>query len=191
MTIEQIALITSFLISIFSLLVTVIGWGVTAYFQKQLLDRQIQAESKRVSRQLYIPKRILQLEEIKNWLQEGVEFTINIIDKKEKPTLNEQAILNEQYQLWHSQYLKKVVPAFIGTASRHPNSGAKLLNSISAFLDSLAHQIENSEGDKPENIFFNTNQEVTKFVDIISKGFEAIKAVEDFIERVAIDGEEE
>jgi hypothetical protein len=36
--------------ALLSLLVTILGWGVTAYYQRRILERQIKAENERESR---------------------------------------------------------------------------------------------------------------------------------------------
>lgn len=64
MTIEQIGILLS-------LLLTILGWSITAFYQRQILERQIAAEKERETRQLLIPRRIQQLEKIKSWAEEG------------------------------------------------------------------------------------------------------------------------
>jgi hypothetical protein len=63
MTSEQISLLT--------LLITILGWSVTALYQRRILERQIKAERELVARQLFVPGRVKQLEEFRAWLQES------------------------------------------------------------------------------------------------------------------------
>lgn len=178
----------SLLISIFSLLVTIIGWGITAYFQKKLLDKQIQAENTRISRQLYIPQRIMQLEKIKNWLQEGIELAVKINNRKDKPSPDEQTTLYKQYQAWRLQFVT-LAPLFVSATSKYRKSSLDLWTSIGVFFKNLVQQIGDNE---QEAVFFNERQEIAKiFATIIIKGHETIRSIDYLIEKVAIDSDEE
>jgi len=177
MTIEQIALI----ISALSLLITVIGWAVTAYFQRQLLERQIRAENVRVIRQLYIPQRIQQLENIKGWLQEGVGL---ISKKNEKSRLSpkDRELLEKQYREWKSQFFK--ITSLFGIASKYPD-GESLGQTIIAYYEGIVHEMESDGRSDKESTFASMIGEIFKGIDTISKGFEAIKGTDELIEIVA------
>lgn len=92
MTIEEIGILLS-------LLVTIIGWSVTALYQKRILERQIIADKEKEVRQLIIPARVQQLQEIKNWLQTG----LGIVSQKLSGLYQDAA---KQYANWKSQYFK-------------------------------------------------------------------------------------
>ena len=178
----------SLLINIFSLLVTIIGWGITAYFQKKLLDKQIHAENTRVSRQLYIPQRIMQLEKIKNWLQEGIELAVKVNNRKDKPSPDEQVILYKQYIAWRSQFIT-LAPLYVSAVSKYKKSGLDLWTSITLFHNNLVQQIGDDEQDA---VFFNESLETAKiFASIMVKGHEAIRSLDFLIEKIAIDSDEE
>jgi hypothetical protein len=70
MTIEEIGI----LLSLFSLFITILGWSITARYQKQILERQIAAEREKDIRQIIIPRKIQQLETIKNWVENGYKL---------------------------------------------------------------------------------------------------------------------
>jgi hypothetical protein len=74
MTIEQIGILLSLVLTLLSLVLTIVGWSVTAYYQRRILERQIAAEKEKEVRQLIIPHKIQQLEQIKNWVEEGYKL---------------------------------------------------------------------------------------------------------------------
>lgn len=55
MTIEEIGILLS-------LLLTIIGWSVTAYYQRQISERQIKAEREKLTQQFAHEKEILELQ---------------------------------------------------------------------------------------------------------------------------------
>lgn len=67
MTIEQVGILLS-------LLITILGWSVTAYYQRRILERQIAAEREKEIRQAIIPRKIQLLEQIKSWVEEGYKL---------------------------------------------------------------------------------------------------------------------
>lgn len=64
MTIEQVGIIAT-------LILTVIGWGITAFIQWQILGRQISAEKEGQIRTIIFTERLKQLTELKTWFQDG------------------------------------------------------------------------------------------------------------------------
>jgi hypothetical protein len=70
MSIEKIGI----LLSLLSLLITILGWSITARYQKQILERQIAAEREKDIRQIIIPRKIQQLETIKDWVENGYKL---------------------------------------------------------------------------------------------------------------------
>lgn len=94
-----------------SLLVSILGWSVTAYYQKKLLERQIQAEEDREVRKYIISRKVQQLEEIKEWLEEGYRLWSVRDHLPYRGNISEQRILvSEQHRLdneiseWASRY---------------------------------------------------------------------------------------
>lgn len=59
------------LISLLTLLITILGWSVTALYQRRILERQIKAERELAALQLFLPSRVKQLEDFRVWLQES------------------------------------------------------------------------------------------------------------------------
>ncbi len=57
-----------------TLVITIAGWLVTAYFQKNILDRQIEAEKTRDTRHLVVPERLDRLRKLRAWFEEGSRF---------------------------------------------------------------------------------------------------------------------
>jgi hypothetical protein len=75
MTIEQIGIL-------FSLILTILGWSVTAYYQRKILERQITAEREKEIRQVLIPRKLQELDTLKKWLEEGYK----LLERREKLT---------------------------------------------------------------------------------------------------------
>jgi len=59
------------IISIITLIVTVLGWGITYNSQRRILHMQIEAEKERASRGWVTPRRIQNLDELRGWLVRG------------------------------------------------------------------------------------------------------------------------
>lgn len=78
MTSEQATLAAALiaaLLTIVSLMVTVLGWKETRGLQKQLLERQIEANSHRDTLLLLNPRKVKDLEIMKNWLEDGLRLS--------------------------------------------------------------------------------------------------------------------
>jgi len=56
--------------SLLALIVTVVGWSVTARNQKELLDKQIAAEKQNTILQFAIPRKLEQFDKIMAWVTE-------------------------------------------------------------------------------------------------------------------------
>jgi hypothetical protein len=57
-----------------ALLVTIVGWFVTALLQAFLIIRQNRLERNLAAYQLYTPRRIKQLDEFMEWIHEGMQL---------------------------------------------------------------------------------------------------------------------
>ena len=44
-------------IALFTLLVTILGWFVTGFYQRRILKTQLESERERDARQLYLPRQ--------------------------------------------------------------------------------------------------------------------------------------
>ncbi len=96
---EQAALAT-IIVSLFTLLVTIFGWVFTGRLQKQLLERQIAADSEREARQHIIPRRLEELENLKSWFKQGAKFANTRPFVKGTVSANE---ITQQRHDWETQ----------------------------------------------------------------------------------------
>ena len=103
MTPEQLALLT--------LLVTIVGWAVTAFYQRRLLERQISADKDAAKRELLIPRYIQDLSTIRSWLEEGyrlwrlrehIPFRDDL--KAARQVAVEKRALDEHIATWAAQH---------------------------------------------------------------------------------------
>jgi hypothetical protein len=111
MTIEQTGILLS-------LLLTIVGWGITAYYRRRILDRQIAAEREKEARQLIIPRKMEQLDAIKEWLEAGyrlwrlresLPYDADNISKKELE--NRRQEIDKQIHEWGAHYWSMVALA--------------------------------------------------------------------------------
>src|SRR5271157_1207309 len=105
MTIEQIGILLT-------LLLTIIGWVVTAYYQRKILDHQLESEKERDARMLIIPARIQRLNEMRTWVDSSTKIMTFKIDnllikidaeKSPKPPLSN---LEEMFRDWYAESTK-------------------------------------------------------------------------------------
>ena len=83
-TIEFITIV----LSTISLIVTIVGWTITAKLQKELLERQISAEHHKTILGFSIPRQLKMIDDVRDWKLEGDRIGINIelnkLNKEEK-----------------------------------------------------------------------------------------------------------
>jgi len=95
MTIEIIGIFFSSL----SLLITIIGWSVTARYQKEILERQIAAEREKDIRQIIIPRKIQQLETIKNWVENGYKLWHRWKDRPRQEYMSNESLKAQREEI--------------------------------------------------------------------------------------------
>ena len=94
-------IIAATIVSLVSLLVTILGWVFTYSKQKQLLEMQIEAEDERAARQFFIPQRVDELKELKDWFKKGIELASTPKDAQAALSTKE---IEQQRRDWNSQY---------------------------------------------------------------------------------------
>ncbi len=67
MTIEQLGILLT-------LLLTTVGWMVTAYYQRKILERQLESERQKEARLLVVPVKIQRLNEMRSWVDAALEL---------------------------------------------------------------------------------------------------------------------
>ncbi|MBI4630693.1 MAG: hypothetical protein HY740_03065 [Chloroflexi bacterium] len=68
---EQIISIFSLVFTFLSLVISMVGWFITAHYQQQILERQIAAEREGQTTQIILTQRVEQLNTLKEWFQDG------------------------------------------------------------------------------------------------------------------------
>ena len=96
---EQIISIGSLILTFLSFIVTIIGWSVTYRSQRQILERQIQAEKNTKNHEIVFSQRLEQLNEIKNWFREG-EYIWRLSKTPNNDVASEK--VREKYIEWES-----------------------------------------------------------------------------------------
>ena len=138
------------LLSVLALIVTVIGWFYTARQQKRLLELQIASESRKESRQLYVPSRLRDLEKLKDWFKEGAE--IGFRKCLGGTDVTTQQNLDIRFTEWQSRFLHvSPIAVQISTGSL-PIKGlergdASIFHDATSFLQSLTNLIGNPSTD--------------------------------------------
>ncbi len=105
---------TSDYLSIATLIVTSIGWLVTALIQKKILDRQLKADLEKEIRQVTVPRKLKDLDEINEWLQEGGNLRSSMALNLGKGTnggiiVNVNDDLLNRFKEWEIQCMTKII----------------------------------------------------------------------------------
>ncbi|MEW5989030.1 MAG: hypothetical protein AB1791_20585 [Chloroflexota bacterium] len=137
MTTEQLTLVTTIIGWFVTVALTAIGWVVIAYFQRRLLERQLQAEKElhslklaadheKEARQLITPQKIQDLQSLRSWLQEGFEFFVY----KAGTTMGTRPAgeMTEKLWEWNLRYSRLI--AVVSSLDFEPFSVEKSLGSM-------------------------------------------------------------
>ena len=101
-TIEQLGILIT-------LVLTVLGWFVTAWYQRKILDHQLASERRKDAKQLIIPVRIQKLNEIRSWVDRSIELMtlklgnlLSVLSSEEfpEPQIND---LGENFRNWYAK----------------------------------------------------------------------------------------
>lgn len=105
MNIEEFGVILTFIVATIGLIVTIVGWSVTARNQKKLLNREILAQREQQSRNLYLPSQIQELEGLKDHIQTTLYNIIEHLQKKEYQKIY------ESINCWQNEFTKLAIQA--------------------------------------------------------------------------------
>lgn len=94
--------ITTIALSSMSLIITIIGWSVTARRQKELLERQISAEHNKAKLSFSIPRQLQMIDSIREWKLEGDRVLAKVRDETYNSIDNEETL--QQIQKWNERF---------------------------------------------------------------------------------------
>jgi hypothetical protein len=128
MTTDQAVSIAA-LAAVASLIVTIVGWLLTARAQRQLLARQIEAERERERQRLFLPQRVQQLRDLKSWFEEGLRL-LRLIEVKDKDAVQRRSKWVAQYSTFY-RFAMRLDSAL--AANSHAGQQASLAGMVYAY----------------------------------------------------------
>ncbi len=128
MSIEQIGIFIT-------LIITIAGWLVTGYYQRQILDRQIKYEREKEARQLIIPDRIQQIKNLRDWIEEGLEIVMFRLSQHGYPQYSSSGF-EQKFKEWNSKSGKYVAIASMMSRT-YLTSDKQIIQYIGQYLQGI------------------------------------------------------